>query len=97
LIISQVKREYEVCHEGLISYHHASIKLADLFDGFYIGHVSRLLNTKADALAALSAILALPADTTYRLIVATRHFFCLKYSLEVNKVQTTLTNFEPRD
>jgi len=34
LIISQVKGEYEVCHEDLIPYHHAAIKLADSFDGF---------------------------------------------------------------
>ena len=55
LIINQIKREYEVCHEDLIPYHHATIKLADSFDGFYISHVSRLWNTKADALAVLAA------------------------------------------
>ena len=53
LIVNQIKREYEVCHEDLILYHHAAIKLANTFDGFYISHVSRLQNTKADALAAL--------------------------------------------
>ena len=41
------------------------------------------------------ATLALPADTTYHLIVATRHLFCPKYDLEVSKVQTTSTDFEP--
>ena len=30
---------------------------------FYIAHVSRFQNTKADALAALAATLALPIDT----------------------------------
>ena len=36
LIVNQVKGEYEVRHEELIPYHHAAIKLADSFDGFYI-------------------------------------------------------------
>jgi len=97
LIINQVKGEYEVRYDDLIPYHHVTIKLADSFDGFYISHMSRLLNTKADALATLVATLALPADTTYRLTVATRHLFYPKYSLEVSKVHTTSTNFEPRD
>jgi len=55
LIINQVKGEYEVRHEDLIPYHHVAIQLANTFDGFYISHVSRLQNTKADALAALAA------------------------------------------
>ena len=45
--------------------------MANSFDGFYIGHVSRFQNTKADALAALAATLALPIDITYHLTVAT--------------------------
>ena len=49
LIINQVKGEYEIRHENLIPYHHAAIKLAGSFDGFYISYVSRLQNTKADA------------------------------------------------
>ena len=80
----------------MIPYHHATIKLADSFDGFYIRHVSCLLNTKADALATLVATLALLADTAYRLTVATRHLFCSKYGLEVSEVHITSTNFEPR-
>jgi len=59
--------------------------------------VSRFLNTKADALAALAATLALPTDTTYHLTVSTRHLFCTKYGLEVSEVHTTLTNSEPRE
>jgi len=42
----------------LVSYHHAVIKVANSFDGFYIGHVSRFQNTKADALATVEATLA---------------------------------------
>jgi len=78
LIINQVNGEYEVCHEDLIPYHHATIQLINTFEGFYISHVSRLQNIKADALAALATTLALPADTSYYLTVATRHLFCPK-------------------
>jgi len=59
--------------------------------------MSRLQNIKADALAALAATLAFPANTTYRLPVATRQLFCPKYGLEVTEVHKTSTNFEPRD
>ena len=45
--------------------------MANLFDGFYIGHVSQSQNIRAEALAALAATLALPIDTTYHFIVAT--------------------------
>ena len=41
LIVNQVKGEYEVRHEDLVPYYHAVIKMANLFDDFYIGHVSR--------------------------------------------------------
>jgi len=81
----------------MIHYHHAAIQLANMFDGFYISHVSRLQNTKAYALVTLAATLALPADTTYHLTVATCHFFYPKYGLEVSEVHTTSTNFGPRD
>ena len=59
--------EYEVHHKDLVPYHHAAIQLANTFEGFYISHVFRLQNIKADALAALAATLALPADTSYHL------------------------------
>jgi len=45
----------------------------------------------------LAATLALPADTSYRLTVATRYLLCPKYSPEVSEVHTTSTNFKPRD
>jgi len=41
LIINLVKGEYEVRHGDLVPYYHAVIKMANLFDGFYICHVSR--------------------------------------------------------
>ena len=67
---NQIKGEYEVRHEDLISYQQAPIKLADTLDGFHISHISRLQNTSVDAPAALVATLALLADTSYRLTVA---------------------------
>ena len=97
LVLDQVKGEYEVRHGDLISYHRAAIQLANMLEGFYISHVSRLQTTNADALAALVATLALPADTNYCLTVATRHLFYLKYRLEVSEVHTISTNFKPRD
>ena len=96
MIINQIKREYEVHHEDLIPYHQASIKLANTFDSFYINHVSRLQNTKADTLPAFATMLALSANISFRLTVATRQLFCLKYSLEVSEVHTTPANFELR-
>ena len=40
LIVNQVKSEYEVRYEDSVPYHHAVIKMANLFDGFYIDHLS---------------------------------------------------------
>jgi len=92
-----VKGEYEVHHEDLIPYHHTAIQLATTFENFYVSHVSRLQNTKADALAALTATLAFPVNTSYHLTMATRHLFYPKYDLEISEVHTISTNFEPRD
>jgi len=96
LIVNQVKGEYEVWHEDLIHYHHVVIKMAS-FDGFYISHMSRFQNTKADALAALAATLALPIVTTYHLTVATRCIVYPKHVLKTNEVHVTSISFKPRD
>ena len=48
LIVNQVKGECKVRHEDLVPYYHTVIKMANLFDGFYISHVSRSQNTRAD-------------------------------------------------
>jgi len=70
---------------------------ANSFDGFYISHVSHFQNTKADALAALAATLALLIDTTYHLSVATRRLVYPKHVYETNKVLITSIGFELRD
>ena len=46
LIVNQVKGEYEIRHEDLVPYYHTVIELANLFDGFYIGHLSRSQNLR---------------------------------------------------
>jgi len=71
--------------------------MANLFDGFYIGHVTRSHNTRADALAALATTLALPVDTKYHLTVATRHLICSKHILRTKEVYNISTDLEPRD
>ena len=81
LIVNQVNGEYEVRHEDLVPYYHVVVEMANLFDGFYISHVSRSQNTRTDALAALATTLALPVDTNYHLTVATRHIVCYKHML----------------
>ena len=86
LIVNQVKGEYEVRHEDLMPYYHTVIELANLFEGFYIKHVSRSQNTKTDALAALATTLALSVDTEYHLTVATRHLVCSKHMLRTREV-----------
>ena len=97
MAISSWSSTKSVHHDDLIPYNHVAIQLANTFEGFYISHVSRLQDTKADALAALAVTLALPADTSYHLTVATRHLFCPKYDLDVSEVHTISTNFELRD
>ena len=85
LIINQVKGEYEVRHKDLVPYYHAVIEMANLFDSFYIGHVSRSQSTRADALAALATTLTLLVDTEYHLTVATRHLICSKHMLRTKE------------
>ena len=97
LIINQVKGEYEVRHEDLVPYYHAIIETANLFDGFYIGHVSQSQNTRANALSALATTLALLVDTEYHLAVATRHLVCSKHILRTREVYNISTDLELRD
>jgi len=97
LIINQVRGEYEVRHGDVVPYYHAVTKMASSFDGFYISHVFRSQNTRADALPALAAMLALPIDTTYHLTVATRHLVCPEHVLKTKEVRSISMDFEPRD
>jgi len=56
--------------------------------------MSCLQNIKVDALTAFATTLALSINTSYCLMAFNRHLFCLKYSLEISEVHTTLTNME---
>jgi len=58
LIVNQVRGEYEVWHENLVSNHNSTIHMAERFKNFYIDHEPRQQNAHADALASLAASLA---------------------------------------
>ena len=94
LIVNQVKEEHEVRHEDLIPYHHATIKSANSFNGFYIAMciASKIQRQMLQLHSRLHW--PLPADTTYHLTVTAHHLFCPKYGLEVNEVHITSINFE---
>jgi len=102
-----VHGEYKVRHEDLVSYHNATIDLAEKFRNFYIDHVPRQQNAHADALASLAASLALPTGATERVLIYSCDSYCCKFALEGTKtlredfqvkvVLETSTSLEPRD
>src|SRR5438270_13146341 len=51
LVINQLRGEYEVRSDDLIPCFNSAIQMAEQFNGFHIGHVSRRDNTHMDALA----------------------------------------------
>src|SRR5436190_20841136 len=59
LIVNQLRGEYKVRSDDLIPYFNFALQMAEQFEGFYIGHVPRLDNTHADALASLATSLCL--------------------------------------
>lgn len=59
LIVSQVKGAHEVKNEDLFLYHWATIAWEKKFKGFYVDHMPQKDNRHADALAYLTATLAL--------------------------------------
>src|SRR3954471_693363 len=61
LIVNQLRGEYEVRSNDLISYFNSTLQMAEQFEGFYIGYVPRLDNTHADALASLATSLCMQA------------------------------------
>src|SRR3954471_18325246 len=50
LVINQLRGEYEVRSDDLFPYFNFAIQMAEQFEGFYIGHVPRRDNTRANAL-----------------------------------------------
>lgn len=81
LIINQIRGEYEVRHEGLMLYHHATPKIAQKFTCFYIEHIRCGQNTHADALASLVAALALLVGTIEEVCVFSRDSYCSRKTL----------------
>ena len=69
LIINQVRGEYKVRHEDLVSYHNATIHMAERYRNFYIDYVPCQQNVHADALASLAASWALPARAAEKILV----------------------------
>jgi len=82
LIVNQVREKYEVRHEDLVPYHHATIYMAERFRNFYIDHVPRQQNTHAYALASLAAFLALPAEAAEKILVYSHDLYCPRFAFE---------------
>ena len=85
LIINQVREEYEVRHEDLVSYHNATIHMAEKFRNFYID-IPHQQNTHVDALASLAASLALPARVAEKVLVYSHDLYCLKLALKKDQI-----------
>jgi len=84
LIVNQVRGEYEVKHEDLVTYYNTTIHPAEMFGNFYIDYVPRKKNAHADALASLAASLALPAGASEKVLVYSYDLYCLKFAFEEN-------------
>ena len=60
--------------------------MAEKFENFYIDHIPQWQNAHANALASLTASLALPAGATKKVLVYSRDLYCCKFTLEDSKV-----------
>jgi len=90
-----------------VPYHNTIIVIAEKFEYFYIDHVPHQQNAHADALASLTASLALPAGATERVLIYSRDLYHCKFAfgdsktlrrdLQVKEVLETLTSLKPRD
>jgi len=90
-----------------VPYHNATIITAEKFENFYIDHVPCQQNEHVDALASLTASLALPVRATEKILVYSRDLYCCKFALEnsriprgdlqVKEVLEILISLEPRD
>ena len=62
LIINQIRGEYEVRHEDLVTYHNATIYMTERFRKFYVDYVPRQQNAHANALTSLATSLAIQPE-----------------------------------
>ena len=82
LIINQVRGEYEVRHEDLVSYFNATISMAEKFENFYIDHAPHQQNAYANALASLAASLALPAGVVEKILAYSHDLYYPRVAFE---------------
>jgi len=82
LIVNQVCGEYKVRHEDLVPYYNVTIYMVERFRNFYIDHVPRQQNVRADALASLAAFLALPVGVVEKILVYSHYLYCPRFALE---------------
>ena len=80
LIVNQVRGEYEVRNEDLVPYYNVTIQMAERFRNFYIEHVPLQQNTHADALASLTASLALLVGVAEKVLVYSHDLYCPKFA-----------------
>src|SRR3954463_16765724 len=66
--------------------------MAEQFEGFYIGHVPRLDNTHANALASLATSLCLQAGECQSVMVFARSLFHPKWTLPKGPIEVNTVN-----
>ena len=81
--------------------------MVEKFKNFYSDHVPRQQNAHVDALASLTASLALSVGATERVFVYIHDLYCCKFALEdskaprgdlqVKEILETSISLEPRD
>ena len=62
--------------------------MAEKFGNFYIDHVPRQQNTRADALASLAASLALPTGVIEKIFVYSHDLYCPRTAFEDHQKPT---------
>ena len=62
--------------------------MAERFGNFYIDHVPRQQNAHADALASLTASLALPAGVIEKILVYSHNLYCPRIASEDHQKPT---------
>src|SRR4051812_14773756 len=92
LIVNQLRGEYEVRSNDLTPYFNSALQMAEQFEGFYIGHVSRLDNTHADVLANLATSLCLQAGECQSVMVFARSLFHPKYTFPKDPIESNTAN-----
>src|SRR3954468_9092119 len=92
LIVNQLREEYEVRSDDLISYFNSALQMAERFEGFYIGHIPRLDNTHADALASLATSLCLQAGECQSVMVFARSLFHSKWTVPKGPIEVNTVN-----